>query len=353
MRRNLGRLALFVVAVAIVGTLVASAVAGSSSRTTHARAAAQYRIGLVLPDLSNLYIAGHPRRRAGAGQEEQRHDPREGHERRRGAGERAAVATSAPRSTRSSSTRSTATRSCPPIKAANAAGIPVVAIQSNVYGGKVATFISGREDHAGQAMGQNAVDWCKNINPCKIGDRRGDPRRPVGRGGEQGVPRDRRAAQEHPDRRRRRDAVRPGEGPPGRDRPADGASGPQLPLRVVGSGRSRLGEGDPGRGQARQDRRRLAERRLHRARPRPQGRRDRSRPRSSRPIIGGTGVTSAIKAIQGTVAAEVHRGPGARREHGRSRTRGCRGKSSPPADAEGRHHASGSSKRSRGIAPTK
>ena len=59
MRRNLGRLALFVVAVAIVGTLVASASAGSSSRTTHARATAKlYRIGLVLPDLSNLYIAG-------------------------------------------------------------------------------------------------------------------------------------------------------------------------------------------------------------------------------------------------------------------------------------------------------
>jgi ribose transport system substrate-binding protein len=168
MRRNLGRLALFVVAVAIVGTLVASAVAGSSSRTTHARAAAQYRIGLVLPDLSNLYIAG----------------IRDGAQAQAGKSN----ATILVKGTNDAAGQANALQSyvgakvdaiivdaidghaiVPAIKAANAAGIPVVAIQSNVYGGKVATFISGREDHAGQAMGQNAVDWCKNINPCKIG----------------------------------------------------------------------------------------------------------------------------------------------------------------------------------------
>src|SRR5262245_31243039 len=41
--------------IASAGVLVAAAVASSG---VHARASTDYRIGLVLPDLSNLYIAG-------------------------------------------------------------------------------------------------------------------------------------------------------------------------------------------------------------------------------------------------------------------------------------------------------
>ena len=78
--------------------------------------------------------------------------------------------TSARRSTRSSSTRSTARAIVTAVKAANKAGIPVVAVQSNVNGGKTATFIAGREDHRRHARWRkDAVNFCKGKNPCEIG----------------------------------------------------------------------------------------------------------------------------------------------------------------------------------------
>src|SRR3954452_2308373 len=58
MRSTLSKLVTALVVLASAGVLVAAAVAGSSSRNAPARASANYRIGLVLPDLSNLYIAG-------------------------------------------------------------------------------------------------------------------------------------------------------------------------------------------------------------------------------------------------------------------------------------------------------
>src|SRR3982750_1984038 len=58
MRYTLSKLATTLVVLAAAGVLVAAAVAGTSSRGSHTRASADYRIGLVLPDLSNLYIAG-------------------------------------------------------------------------------------------------------------------------------------------------------------------------------------------------------------------------------------------------------------------------------------------------------
>ena len=58
MRSTFSKLATMLVVLAGAGVLVAAAVAGSSWPGSHARASADYRIGLVLPDLSNLYIAG-------------------------------------------------------------------------------------------------------------------------------------------------------------------------------------------------------------------------------------------------------------------------------------------------------
>ena len=58
MGRKLSKVALALTIAAIAGVVVAAATAGSSTRTSHVQAAAKYRIGLVLPDLSNLYIAG-------------------------------------------------------------------------------------------------------------------------------------------------------------------------------------------------------------------------------------------------------------------------------------------------------
>jgi ABC-type sugar transport system substrate-binding protein len=150
------------------GVLVAGAIAGSDTAGTRSHPAGSYRIGLVLPDLSNLYIAGI---RDGAQAQAKK-----------------SGATILVKGTNDAAGQTNALLAyvgakvdaivvdaidghaiAPAIKAANKANIPVVAIQSNVYGGKTATFIAGREDHAGVAMGTDAVNWCKNINPCKIG----------------------------------------------------------------------------------------------------------------------------------------------------------------------------------------
>jgi ABC-type sugar transport system substrate-binding protein len=157
-----------VLAFAAAGVLVTAAIAGSDRAASRSRAATNYRIGLVLPDLSNLYIAG----------------IRDGAE----AQAKKSGATILVKGTNDAAGQANALQSyvgakvdaiivdaidghaiVPAIEAANKANIPVIAIQSNVYGGKVATFIAGREEVAGQDMAADAVNWCKSINPCKIG----------------------------------------------------------------------------------------------------------------------------------------------------------------------------------------
>src|SRR3954467_5925422 len=58
MRSSFSKLAAVLAVLVSAGVLVAAAVAGSAGHGSHAKASANYRIGLVLPDLSNLYIAG-------------------------------------------------------------------------------------------------------------------------------------------------------------------------------------------------------------------------------------------------------------------------------------------------------
>jgi ABC-type sugar transport system substrate-binding protein len=168
MGRKLSKVALALMIAVVAGVLAAAAVAGSSTRTSHAEAAAKYRIGLVLPDLSNLYIAGI---RDGAQAQGKKSD-----------------ASILVKGTNDAAGQTNAMLAyvgakvdaiivdaidgnaiVPAVKAANKANIPVIAVQSNVNGGTTATFIAGREDHAGVAMGTDAVNWCKSIDPCKIG----------------------------------------------------------------------------------------------------------------------------------------------------------------------------------------
>jgi len=163
----MGRTLRTALVLAVAGTLVAAALAADAG-AGHARAAAKYRIGLVLPDLSNLYIAG----------------IRDGAE----AQGKKSNADILVKGTNDAAGQTNAMLAyvgakvdaiivdaidgnaiVPAVKAANKANIPVIAVQSNVNGGQTATFIAGREDHAGVAMGSDAVNWCKNINPCKIG----------------------------------------------------------------------------------------------------------------------------------------------------------------------------------------
>src|SRR5262245_54418107 len=165
MRSTISKLAAALIALACAGVVAASAVAASG---VHARSTADYRIGLVLPDLSNLYIAGI---RDGA----QAQGKKSGAEILVKGTNDAAGQTNAMLDYVGAKVNAIivdpidSNAIVTAVKAANKAGIPVIAVQSNVNGGKTATFIAGRESVAGTVMGQDAVNHCKGKNPCEIG----------------------------------------------------------------------------------------------------------------------------------------------------------------------------------------
>jgi ABC-type sugar transport system substrate-binding protein len=165
MGSKLWKAAMIVGVLASACTLVAAAVAGSNAG---ARATADYRIGLVLPDLSNLYIAGI---RDGAMAQAKK----EGAQVLVKGTNDAAGQTNAMLAYIGAKVDAIivdpidSNAIITAVKKANAAGIPVVAVQSNVNGGKTATFIAGREDIAGREMAKDAVNFCKGKDPCEIG----------------------------------------------------------------------------------------------------------------------------------------------------------------------------------------
>jgi ABC-type sugar transport system substrate-binding protein len=168
MRSTLSKLVTVLAVLASAGVLVAAAVAGSSSRSAPARASADYRIGLVLPDLSNLYIAGIKDGAVAQGKKSNADILVKGTNDAAGQtnamldyiGAKVDAIIVDPIDSNAIVTA---------VKAANKAGIPVIAVQSNVNGGKTATFIAGREDVAGREMAKDAVNHCKGKNPCEIG----------------------------------------------------------------------------------------------------------------------------------------------------------------------------------------
>ena len=148
--------------------LVASLAAGAAARSDGSAQAKKLRIGLVLPDLSNLYIAG---LRNGVQAQA-----------RKGGHTVLVKGTSDPAGQSNAALAYIAAKVdvliidsidgkgiIPAIKRANAAKIPVITIQSDVFGGERAAFIAGREDLAGLYMGMAASDFCLGVNPCKIG----------------------------------------------------------------------------------------------------------------------------------------------------------------------------------------
>src|SRR5262245_56830353 len=165
MRSTISKLAAALIALACAGVVAAAALAGSSS---HARASADYRIGLVLPDLSNLYIAGIRDGAVSQGKKSNADILVKGTNDAAGqtnamldyVGAKVDAIIVDPIDSAAIVTA---------VKAANKAGSPVVAVQSNDNGGKTATFIAGREDVAGREMGKDAVNYCKGKNPCEIG----------------------------------------------------------------------------------------------------------------------------------------------------------------------------------------
>src|SRR5262245_251143 len=165
MRSTISKLAAALIALACAGVVAAAAVAASGS---HARASADYRIGLVLPDLSNLYIAGIRDGAVAQGKKSNAEILVKGTNDAAGqtnamldyVGAKVDAIIVDPIDSAAIVTA---------VKAANKANIPVVAVQSNVNGGKTATFIAGREDVAGREMAKDAVNFCKGKNPCEIG----------------------------------------------------------------------------------------------------------------------------------------------------------------------------------------
>lgn len=152
----------------IVAIAVTALAAGAAARGNDAAATKKLRIGLVLPDLSNLYIAG---LRNGV----QAQAKKGGHT-------VLVKGTSDPTGQSNAALAYIAAKVdvliidsidgkgiIPAIKKANAAKIPVITIQSDVFGGERAAFIAGREDLAGLYMGLAASDFCLGVNPCKIG----------------------------------------------------------------------------------------------------------------------------------------------------------------------------------------
>jgi ribose transport system substrate-binding protein len=161
------KLKLFAV-LGIIAILATALAAGAAARDNGTAATKKLRIGLVLPDLSNLYIAG---LRNGV----QAQAKKGGHT-------VLVKGTSDPTGQANAALAYIAAKVdvlvidaidgkgiIPAIKKANAAKIPVITIQSDVYGGVRAAFIAGREDLAGLYMGLAASDFCLGVNPCKVG----------------------------------------------------------------------------------------------------------------------------------------------------------------------------------------
>ncbi len=133
-----------------------------------AQSGKKLRIGLVLPDLSNLYIAG---LRNGVQAEAEK------------TGDEVLVKGTSDATGQTNAVLAYIAAKVDvliidpidgkgiisAIEAANNAKIPVITIQSDAAGGERAAWIAGREDLAGLYMGLAASDWCLGINPCKIG----------------------------------------------------------------------------------------------------------------------------------------------------------------------------------------
>jgi ribose transport system substrate-binding protein len=168
MRSTFSKLATMLVVLASAGVLVAAAVAGSAGHSSQAKASADYRIGLVLPDLSNLYIAGIKDGAIAQGKKSGAEILVKGSNEAAGQ-TNAMLAYVAAKVDAIIVDPIDSAAIVTAVKKANDAGIPVIAVQSNVNGGKTATFIAGREDIAGREMAKDAVNYCKGKDPCEIG----------------------------------------------------------------------------------------------------------------------------------------------------------------------------------------
>jgi ribose transport system substrate-binding protein len=55
------------------------------------------------------------------------------------------------------------------VEAANEAGIPVIMVQASTETGEIETFIAADNVQGGVLIGESIVEWCADIDPCKVG----------------------------------------------------------------------------------------------------------------------------------------------------------------------------------------
>lgn len=156
------RLIMILAIVVLAGSTAVAAVAGTAATTQ------TIRIGYVLPDLANPFIAG---LRDGAVVEAKKqkvqllvkgtNDP---------AGQTNAFLNYVGAKVDAIGIDSIDSKAIvPAVKKANAAGIPVVAIQAQPSAGKLATFIAADNFRGGVLIGEAIATYCKGKNPCKVG----------------------------------------------------------------------------------------------------------------------------------------------------------------------------------------
>jgi ribose transport system substrate-binding protein len=159
------RLIVGVTAIAVAAGGIAGASVAAPDKTD---ATAKIRIGYVLPDLANPFIAA---LRDGAVVEAKKqnvdllvkgtNDP---------AGQTNAFLNYVGAKVDAIGVDSIDSKAIiPAVKKANAAGIPVVAIQAQPAGGKVVTFIAADNFRGGVLIGEAISTYCKGKNPCKVG----------------------------------------------------------------------------------------------------------------------------------------------------------------------------------------
>jgi ribose transport system substrate-binding protein len=154
------------VALGIVGIVAAAAV--STAAYARPEAGAKLRIGYVLPDLANPFIAG---LRDGAVAEAKKQGIDllvKGTNDSKGQTDAMLAYVGAKVDAIGVDAIDGAAIS-PAVKAANKAGIPVIAIQAQPASGKVATFIAADNKQGGVLIGKSIVAYCKGKNPCKLG----------------------------------------------------------------------------------------------------------------------------------------------------------------------------------------
>jgi ribose transport system permease protein len=158
------------VALGLVGVVAAAASTAATARSdaAHGKAAKKLRIGYVLPDLANPFIAG---LRDGAVAEAKKQGIDllvKGTNDSKGQTD-AMLAYVGAKVDAIGVDAIDGAAIAPAVKAANKAGIPVIAIQAQPNSGKVATFIAANNKQGGVLIGKSIVEYCKGKNPCKLG----------------------------------------------------------------------------------------------------------------------------------------------------------------------------------------